>query len=100
MLTRREISCVRCGERFLSMRRTARFCGQRCRQAANEDLHRLTSTPTPAVEEATATAVDNGEESPEVVEEEEDLHGWRRLGGYLVPPFDPRNVFHTDDWPR
>jgi hypothetical protein len=36
------------------------------------------------------------EEPPEVVEEEDDLNGWRRVGGYLVPPFDERNVIHTD----
>jgi predicted nucleic acid-binding Zn-ribbon protein len=86
MLTRREISCVRCGERFFSMRRTARFCGQRCRQAASEDRHRLTSTPAPAVEEATATAVDDP-----------DLDGWRRVpGGYVIPPPDRRFTVTTD----
>jgi hypothetical protein len=82
MLTRREISCARCGQRFLSMRRTARFCGQRCRQAANEARHRLTSTPAPAVEEAAATAVDDP-----------DLDGWRRVGGFLIPPADPNLTF-------
>jgi len=87
MLTRREISCVRCGERFLAMRRTARFCGQRCRQAASEDRHRVeTASAAPPVDEAPAAG------------EDPDLGGWRRVpGGYVIPPPDPRFTFTPDE---
>jgi DNA-directed RNA polymerase subunit RPC12/RpoP len=89
MLTRRrEVACARCGQRFLSMRRTARFCGQRCRQAASEERHRVeTASAAPPVEEAPAAA------------EDLDLDGWRRVpGGALAPPYNPANVIRADDW--
>ncbi len=78
MLTH-ELTCQRhgCGRRFTARRSDAKFCSRSCRRRG------MTSP----------------DEAPAVAEEE-DLHGWRRVGGYLVPPFDPRNVFHTDDWPR
>jgi hypothetical protein len=87
MLTRREIACARCGQRFLSIRRTARFCGQRCRQAASEDRHRVaTSSAAPPVAEAPASLEDDG------------LDGWRRVpGGYVIPPPDRRFTFTPDD---
>jgi hypothetical protein len=82
MLTRRrEVACARCGQRFLSMRRTARFCGQRCRQAANEDRHLA----------AAASAAPPVEEAPAPLLTTDDLEaGWRQVGPYLVPPRDPR----------
>jgi hypothetical protein len=91
MLTRRHVSCQRpgCGRSFTARRSDARFCSRSCRRA---------KLPPPTPVEA-VTTVDTREEPPEVVEEE-DLHGWRRVGGYLVPPFDPRNVFRADDWFR
>jgi hypothetical protein len=87
-----ELTCQRpgCGRRFTAKRADARFCTRSCRRA---------KLPPVAPVEAVATTVGTREEPPEVVEEE-DLRGWRRVGPYLIPPLDPRNVFHIDDWPR
>jgi hypothetical protein len=87
-----ELTCERrsCRRKFTATRSDARFCSRSCRRAK--------LPPVPPVEVA-STAVDTGEEPPEVVEEE-DLQGWRRVGPYLVPPFNPRNVFRADDWLR
>ena len=84
---RHNLNCMRagCGRPFTSTRSDAMYCSRRCRR------DKLPAT-------LAAPPVDT-EEPPEVVEEEDALQGWRRVGGYLVPPFDERNVIHTD-WPR
>jgi hypothetical protein len=86
-----ELTCQRagCGRLFTATRSDARFCSRSCRRAK--------LPPAPPVE-AVAPTVDT-EEPPEVVEEE-GLHGWRRVGPYLIPPFNPANVFRADDWFR
>jgi hypothetical protein len=85
-----ELTCQRaeCGRKFIARRSDARFCSRSCRRAK--------SPPAPLVE-AAEPAVPVAEEAPAA--DEDDLGGWRRVGGYLVPPFDERNVIHTD-WPR
>jgi hypothetical protein len=92
VIIRNQLTCERtaCGRTFSAVRNDARFCTRACRRAK--------SPPAPPVE-AVSMALDTREEGPEVVEEE-DLHGWRRMGGFLVPPADPRNIVHIDGWPR
>jgi hypothetical protein len=87
-----ELTCQRpgCGRKFMARRTDARFCSRSCRRAK--------LPPRPPVEVA-SKAVDT-HDAPEVVEEEDDLQGWRRVGPYLVPPFNPANVFRADDWLR
>jgi hypothetical protein len=71
-----ELTCDRpsCGRKFSAKRSDARFCSRRCRRAK--------SPPAPLVE-VVGPAVSTAEEAP--AEAEDDLHGWRRMGGYLVP---------------
>jgi hypothetical protein len=87
-----ELTCQRpgCGRSFTARRRDAGFCSRSCRRAK--------SRPAPPVEVVEA-ALPAAEEPTEVEEDEDDLQGWRRVGGYLVPPADPRNIFHLDQWP-
>jgi hypothetical protein len=84
MFTRHHLTCQRagCGRAFTATRSDALYCSRRCRR----DKSPVTLAAPPV----------DTEEPPEVVEEEDDLNGWRRVGGYLVPPFDERNVIHTD----
>jgi hypothetical protein len=84
-MLRHELTCQRpgCGRTFTARRVDARFCTRSCRRAKRP--------PAPPVEVA-STAVDTGEAS-EVVEEEDGLQGWRRVGSYLIPPPDPSNTF-------
>jgi hypothetical protein len=89
MFSRHELTCQRpgCARSFTARRSDARFCSRSCRRAK--------SPPAPVVEVVdTACAA---KEVPAAIEEE-DLPGWRRVGPYLVPPIDPRNVFRADDW--
>jgi hypothetical protein len=63
------------------------YCSRRCRRGKSP-----ATLAAPPVDEAPAAAVEA---------EEDDLAaaGWRRIGGFLVPPADPRNtitVWHTD----
>jgi hypothetical protein len=90
MFSRHELTCQRpgCGQAFTARRSDARFCSRSCRRA---------KLPPPPPVEAVTTTVDARKEPPEVAEEE-DLHGWRRVGPYLIPPFDARNVVRVDDW--
>jgi hypothetical protein len=85
---RHNLNCMRagCGRPFSSTRSDALYCSRRCRR-----------DKSPAT--LAAPPVDT-EEPPEVVEEGDALQGWRRVGPYLIPPFDERNVIHTTDWPR
>jgi hypothetical protein len=88
MFTRHQLTCQRagCGRAFTATRSDAQYCCRRCRR-----------DKSPAT--LAAPPVDRSE-PPEVVEEEDDLGGWRRVGPYLIPPFDERNVIHITDWPR
>jgi len=100
MFSRHHLTCERagCGRAFTATRSDARFCSRACRRdktPATAPFRIRAERPAPAVE-AVATTLDS--EEPAEVVEEEDLHGWRRVGGYLVPPFDPLNVFRADDW--
>jgi hypothetical protein len=82
-----ELTCQRpgCGRLFTARRSDGRFCSRSCRRAK--------SPPAPLVEVVEPVAISAAEEVPAATEE--DLHGWRRVGGYLVPPMDPRNVFRV-----
>jgi hypothetical protein len=82
MFNRHQLACQRpgCGRTFTATRSDAQFCSRSCR--------RHHDTPSPAPTEAADSAP------------LEDLHGWRRVGPYLVPPFNPANVFRADDWFR
>jgi hypothetical protein len=86
---RHNLNCMRdgCGRPFSSRRSDALYCSRRCRRGKSP-----AALAAPPVDEAPAAAVE--------AEEAEDLGGWRRMpGGFLIPPFDERNVIHTD-WPR
>jgi hypothetical protein len=91
MFTRHQLTCQRagCGRAFTATRSDARFCSRRCRRD---------KTPPTPLAEAVAPAVSTAEEVPAAAED--DLGGWRRVGGFLVPPYDERNVIHITDWPR
>jgi hypothetical protein len=82
MFTRHQLTCQRagCGRAFTATRSDAMYCSRRCRR-----------------DKSPATLAAPPVELAEVVEEE-DLHGWRRVGPYLIPPFDARNVVRLDDW--
>ena len=88
MFTRHQLTCQRagCGRAFNATRSDAMFCSRRCRR------DKLPAT-------LAAPPVDP-EEPGRVVEEEDDLGGWRRVPGGYAPPFDERNVIHITDWPR
>jgi hypothetical protein len=79
---RHQLTCERtgCGARFTAVRSDAKFCSRSCRRRQDPP------SPSPAEAETAAPA--------------DDLNGWRRVGGYLVPPFNPANVFRADDWFR
>jgi hypothetical protein len=81
------LTCQRCARKFNASRSDALFCSRSCRRAK--------SPPAPLVE-VVEPAVSAAETVPAAIEE--DLHGWRRVGPYLIPPFDPRNVVRVDDW--
>ena len=100
MFTRHQLTCQRagCGRPFTATRSDALYCSRRCRRDKTPVTPPV-RIPAPSPAPAVVEAVSNGEEPAEGVEEE-DLHGWRRVGGYLIPPFDPRNVFRADDWFR
>jgi hypothetical protein len=91
MFTRHHLTCQRasCGRAFTATRSDARFCSRSCRRDKTPaSAPRIRAAhPSPAVEELAA------------IVDADDLDGWRRVGPYLIPPFDERNVIHTD-WPR
>jgi hypothetical protein len=88
VFSRHHLTCRRCGGPFSAVRIDAAFCSRRCR--------RSTSTPVPAAVEAVTAAVVTGEEAApapvgSAVLTEDDIDaGWRQMGGFLVPPRDPR----------
>jgi hypothetical protein len=90
VISRNQLTCERtaCGRTFTARRRDARFCSRSCRRAK--------SPPAPLVEVVEPAISAAEEEVPAATGE--DLHGWRRVGPYLIPPFDPRNVVRVDDW--
>jgi hypothetical protein len=81
MLTRHELTCQRrgCGRTFTATRRDARYCSRSCRRRRATPPFPV--APAPGVVDAAALADD-------------ELNGWRRMGGYLVPPPDPTNTWH------
>jgi hypothetical protein len=68
---------------------TATYCGVKCRVAAWRRARR--DDETPVQPHAAPTPVPREGAVPV---EPEDLHGWRRIGPYLIPPPDPRNTIH------
>jgi hypothetical protein len=83
-----ELTCERpnCGRTFTATRSDARFCSRSCRRAK--------PPPAPLVE-VVKPAMSAAEEVPAAAEDD-DLDGWRRgVGGYLIPPPDPRNTFRA-----
>jgi hypothetical protein len=115
-----ELTCERpsCRRKFTAKRSDARYCSRSCRRAKSPESpkqrwtleernrHAVLYSIDPALaaseynKKARRAPPDAPEVPPEVVEEEDLLQGWRRVGPYLVPPFDPRNVFRADDWLR
>jgi hypothetical protein len=75
--------CRHCGRTFATKRSDAIGCSRSCRR----HLAKAAQAPTQA-----AAVVSPMDDIPPPVEDEE-LNGWRRIGGFLVPPADPRNVF-------
>jgi hypothetical protein len=79
-----ELTCQRpeCGRKFTATRSDARFCSRSCRRAKSPPapLLEVGEPPGSAAEDAPAAA-------------EDELDGWRRVGGFLIPPPDPRNTF-------
>jgi hypothetical protein len=83
MFSHHRLTCQRCARKFNASRSDALFCSRSCRRAK--------SPPAPLIE-VVEPDVSAAEEPPATVEEE-DLGGWRRIGGFLVPPPDPSNTF-------
>lgn len=78
---RHNLSCSRagCGRPFTSTRSDAQYCSRRCRR------DKLPPVP------ATVEAVESGASDRGRLLAEDDLDaGWRQMGGFLVPPRDPR----------
>jgi hypothetical protein len=97
MFSRHQFTCSRpgCGRTFAAVRSDARFCSRRCR--------RSTSAPVPAAVEAVESAAPVGSAArvgSAVLTEDDIADGWRVMGGFLVPPADPRNILHLDQWPH
>ena len=80
MFSRHQLTCQRagCGRAFTATRSDAQYCSRRCRRDKSP-----ATLAAPPVEEAPAAVVGD------------DLDGWRRVGGYLIPPPDPRNTFRA-----
>ena len=76
-----QIRCAGCQRPFTPSRSDALTCSVRCRVAV---WRRSRDSTAPAKSDAPPTEHRhaNGVTSPE------DLHGWRRIGGYLIPPPD------------
>jgi hypothetical protein len=88
------IRCPECRRRFAPPRRDAVYCSAKCRVKA----WRHRGATTEAIRDAVAPAAPtdpSAEPTPLVgTAPDDELNGWRRVGPYLLPPLDPRNVIH------
>jgi hypothetical protein len=74
------LTCRRraCGRIFTATRSDARFCSRSCRRRKSPAAPRVEAAP--------------------ILAQDDNLHGWRRVGGYLIPPRSECFVFGADDW--